>query len=82
MSLEHRQPTGVPAESGYKEGQRELRRALDRAPERCLHTAEVAGSNPASPTLKNLGLQEKLSSREKESNSHADLFDTNPQGQF
>ena len=29
-------------------------RAISSAGERCLHTAEVAGSNPASPTLKGL----------------------------
>src|SRR5919202_5297659 len=35
-------------------------RAISSAGERCLHTAEVAGSNPASPTLKLSYLQEKL----------------------
>src|SRR5215208_6459800 len=34
--------------------------AISSAGERCLHTAEVAGSNPASPTLKVLQIAGKV----------------------
>ena len=38
-------------------------RAISSAGERCLHTAEVAGSNPASPTLEKITFGRKNARR-------------------